>query len=364
MIDLIVRDAYKNINWNSFLREELGPAGRLSEVKPVLDRIKNIFDSLIENPIVFSLSPAAKNILEAQLNYFLGFKNEILSFSDVSQRGNIISRIKDAEWNIISGLGILVSYCIDKQPLLDPKVIIEEDFKTLNQKVDSKLLSINESIEDSKSVIKGLEKAASVAERLLNEQSNIEVAVSKIEEWNKNNEKAIQVILKSNATDAAQKAEEHATYKIEFVDIWLFRKIPILKKITQPSWAGSFGWFVGSIISGIVVLAIISYFVFLPGDAKIETVLLRITSILVPGYFTVFCSQQYLNHRRLYESYKFKDVSLQTMINLRKQLTDDYSSKEKVLEKSLDVIFSEPPFSDSIKYDKNLLLELFKLIRK
>jgi len=90
---------------------------------------------------------------------------------------------------------------------------------------------------------------------------------------------------------------------------------------------------------------------------------LRITTILAPAYFTIFCAQQYLNHRRLYESYAFKDITLQTMLNLRGRVTGT-REQDLILSKSLDVLFSEPFLKEDIKYDKNMVWELLRLLKR
>ena len=175
----------------------------------------------------------------------------------------------------------------------------------------------------------------------------------------------IDVILKSNATDSSRKASEHATYKMDLVPIWLLKKIPLLNKIRQPSWHGSFFWLLCSFFWGILVVGIIFYFIFSNvGQFTLGNSIIRLASILIPMYFTIFSAQQYLNHRRLYEAYKFKDISLNTMVNLREKLPEHSQEREKVLAKSLDVIFSEPSLKEDIKYDKQLLLEIVRMLRK
>jgi len=41
-----ILDRYNNLDWGNLLRGDLGDAGKLDEVKPNLDRIKNVFEKI------------------------------------------------------------------------------------------------------------------------------------------------------------------------------------------------------------------------------------------------------------------------------------------------------------------------------
>lgn len=176
----------------------------------------------------------------------------------------------------------------------------------------------------------------------------------------------MQLILKSNATDSAKKAKEHETYSFEWVGIWILKHVPYLKEWRQPSVSGSIFWIILSGLSGLVVMAIIGYFIYLDyseHNLTIGSTLLRLSAILTPAYFVVFSAQQYLGHRRLYEAYRFKDVTLQTMINLRNQNRGNDSVNEFLLRKAVEVIFTEPKMSADTKYHKQIVSELLDLAK-
>ena len=46
-----ILDRYNNLDWGNLLRGDLGDAGKLDEVKPNLDRIKNVFEKILHYPI-------------------------------------------------------------------------------------------------------------------------------------------------------------------------------------------------------------------------------------------------------------------------------------------------------------------------
>lgn len=367
MLNVNLLHRYQQIQWERLLRSDLGNTGQLTDAKPVFDRIKSIFDRIIASSITATLSQQAKSEIEAELNNFLDFIDyNVLNFSDVAQRPQRIEEIKNIEWRIVGVLGkVLPYYPPTEEQKIDIAEVVNQAVAPLKKEWDTERSQL-ESFRLALPVYeKDLEKGLIVARQLVDNSGVIETAIARADDLVKKNEQAVQLILQSNATDASQKAKEHATYIVDFVDIWMFRKIPLLKKIRQPSWRGSFGWLIGSFISGLSVLGIVAFFVFEgSSDLTIGTAILRISAILAPAYFTVFCSQQYLNHRRLYEAYRFKDVALQTMLNLRGRLPNNSKEQAQVLEKSLNVLFAEPSLKEDIKYDKQLLTEILHLLKR
>jgi len=122
-------------------------------------------------------------------------------------------------------------------------------------------------------------------------------------------------------------------------------------------------WLVGAFVFSIVV-GVITYFFIQEAKETLSTgqSILRISSLLVPGYLTVFCANQFLYHKRMYEAYMFKHASLHTMNNLMSTHQDKL--KEEILKKGLGVLFSEPIAKDvGHKYDKQLFNELLSMLR-
>lgn len=67
-------------------------------------------------------------------------------------------------------------------------------------------------------------------------------------------------------------------------------------------------------------------------------VILRLSSLIIPSYFSIFFSQQYINNKKLYEFYKFKGIALTTLSQL---YTLYPNHQNQVMDKALNVIFSE-----------------------
>ncbi|KKW10949.1 MAG: hypothetical protein UY50_C0024G0039 [Parcubacteria group bacterium GW2011_GWA2_49_9] len=366
-----IRGRYNNLNWANLLRTDLGNAGQLTAAKPILDRIKETLDFFLDGTLLNSLSETAVQEIGYQFSGFLELaEKRILQFSDVSQREQMIQTIKSQEWNMMNVLSKYLQYLKwDKRAQGSQESIVTTQIANIRKEWEDKKVEIKALQNEIPKVLGEIEKAQVFANALLKDKVSVEGAINQTKEFLNKNEEAIQSILRLNATDAAKKAKEHETFVQEFVPVWFFKKwplrnIPLLQKVTQLSWSGSFLWLLASVFFGLIVMTIVGYFIFTGANFTIGNSLLRIASLLVPGYFTVFCAQQYLNHRRLYESYRFKDISFQTMINLRRLLPEHSRQQEQTLEKALNVLFAEPALKDSIQYDKQLLFELLRMVRK
>ncbi len=258
---------YREINWDKILRKDLGLRGQLVDAKLVLDRIKSIFDRIIENPITETLSSQANNEIKIQLVNFINFLNtNISNFSDVSQRERKIEEIKNIEWQIINSLGKVLTYypSTEKQKTDNLDEMIKQSVEPIKKELGHEKIEF-EKIKNELSIlregyIEGFTEASSIASELLKNSEQIEQALGSAKEWVSKNKEAIDLIIQKNVTDASKKASEHQTFKQEWVDIWIFRKIPYLKKIRQPSWNGSFMWLVGSFLFGFIILGIIFFY--------------------------------------------------------------------------------------------------------
>lgn len=206
-------------------------------------------------------------------------------------------------------------------------------------------------------------------------------AVDGAKQWLHANKEVVDNISKKNAKDARRKAMDHSTFKdVKYVDNFLITKLPIISHLARlicwifpdlrfikkiPIFRGTFWWLLGSFAFGTIVLCIIAYFVFYVKDPTVPEIILKLSAVIVPSYFAVFCTNQYMNHRRLYENYMFKDVALTTMLNLRGQYAEGSSSNTLILEKSLGVIFNEPIMTVSeMKVDRNVLKDIIEILKK
>lgn len=89
--------------------------------------------------------------------------------------------------------------------------------------------------------------------------------------------------------------------------------------------------------------------------------ILRVTSLVVPAYLTLFCANQFLYHKKMCDSYMFKYSSLITMNYL---IATHEQRADRILDEGLRVLFSEPQTGEkSGKYDPQLVNEIIKILR-
>lgn len=368
MIDPELIRNYKKLKWDKLLRTDLGQAGELLKADPIFKRIKKTFDFIIEHPATESLTDVATNQIDFRLQDFINFvSGNIMTFSDVSLRNTKIQEIKNKEWEITESLSSIIQYFLlhyENQNLNTSENDLE--INQIRQEWEEQKNELNTLKSSVPIILNNLETSIDLANNLQNNSETIKKAINSASEWIQKNKETVDLILENNASNAAQKANEHITYQTKWVEIWLLKKFNILKKHNkQPSFHGSFVWIMSSMFFGLIVMLIIGHFVYSPGELTVGMALLRISAILVPSYFTVFSTQQYLAHRKLYESYRFKDVSLNTMIQLKKQISDnERGSQELIVKKTLDVLFSEPILKEDVKYDKQIILQLLEMIKK
>lgn len=364
MIDNNLLSQYNQIKWDKLLRKDLGPAGQLTTAEPVFNRIKTFFDIILNHEKINSLPDSEIEKINIELASFISFLNtSILNFSDVSLKNFKIKEVVKKEWQIILNLKNINQYFFytnNFNPHNNPELA------TLKTDWNSTKEEINSITKGVPMLVDKLAASIDIANKLTSKSDSIDQAINSADEWIKKNDETIALVLRNNSTDVARKAEEHITYRLRWVNIGLFKNIPLLSKCKQPAFYGSFGWIVSSLFFGLIVMLIIGYYVFSPEiEITIGLALLRISAILVPSYFTVFSAQQYLAHRKLYESYRFKDVSINTMINLKKQISsNDRDSHELLLKKTLDVLFLEPVLKDEDKFNKQIVLQLLEMIKK
>ncbi len=189
--------------------------------------------------------------------------------------------------------------------------------------------------------------------KFIESKKDITDAISWAKSWLDNRRKMEEEVVKKQAWEYDSRATEHKTHN-EAV-FW-----SISTKLSG-SWWWLFSAFIFSIITAVVTY---SFYDSAKNslDISIGSAILHIATVIVPAYLTVFCSTQFLFHKKMYESYKFKYASLLTMNYLLEFHKNDSSKTEKILNKWLDVLFSEPSIKeDSWKIDKTMATELIKL---
>ena len=140
-------------------------------------------------------------------------------------------------------------------------------------------------------------------------------------------------------------------------------KIHRPEKFISFKFSGHWWWLFFAALMGVLVAYIVASFIsVLETNDKIDIgiALLRVSSLVIPSYFMVFFVNQFTYHKRMYEVYSFKNTSLNIMTDLmqtNKEKSDD------ILNKGLEVLFSEPKVKESGKYDTQLVTELVGIVK-
>lgn len=322
---------------------KLGEAGSLDNAKPALDRAKSFLDKLLDSRVLAVLPPNAVSEVEIYTQSFLGFlQNQVLGYSDVSQRDNLVNTIKNEVGSLLNIVGKYTVY-FDVLPgdssvaaSVDGKIA---EFRNAFQTEIAETTKLRQTFVGSTSQV---QQALDVSQNIISRKTEIESALAKITEFNSANEKTVGILLQKNATSFAEKAKEHNSFSE-----W---KVPV-----SP-------WLIAGGALGILDLIIVLNFP-ASSDLTLGSAALHITTLVVPSYFAVLFVNQFLLQRRLYEAYKFKDIALQTMIMLRKEFVQDREALNELLRRSMTVIFSEPAIGNMEgKYDKQLITEMLKLL--
>lgn len=147
-------EEYKKIDWNKLLRKDLGEYS-LEITKPNLDRIKSIFEEILNYPNLDQLSNQFKNQIKNQLNSFVQFANQIItSFQNTSDRQNWIDNIKNKEFEIYQSLSNVYSYIKDFDPGRDTKL------KDVIKKSEERIKKLNEDLLKTEELLQQAQKKA------------------------------------------------------------------------------------------------------------------------------------------------------------------------------------------------------------
>ena len=199
-----------------------------------------------------------------------------------------------------------------------------------------------------------LKKVDPLAKDLLVNSQNLESAIKQANKWLETKSKIDEQTIRGQATAFLDRAKEHKIGGEKIYRNFFKKKIYTGRSLNN--------WLVTGLLFSSLV-GIITY-IFIQEDREVSVgqSILKIASILVPTYLTVFSANQYLYHKKMYETYMFKYASLHTMNNLMS--TKAEVMQEKVLIKGLDVLFAEPTIKeDGAKHDKQLISELLGMLK-
>jgi hypothetical protein len=196
-----------------------------------------------------------------------------------------------------------------------------------------------------KSKDKGVQELEEISSKLIKNKDKLIEATRLAESFIESKTKGVGVSLEDKIDIFEEKSKEHKTFRVKWKRIF-----PTTKKfwgwMRYPS--GSFIWIIFAVFSGASAVKIIFYFIHEAGtvDLSVGLALMRISALIIPSYFAFFCGQRFLEHRKLYEFYKFKAVALKTMEDLYKNYTEVWEQKS-ILDKAISIIFLEPLLDNS-----------------
>jgi hypothetical protein len=151
-IQQTVLDQYKALDWENLLRRDLGDAGKLDEVKPNLDRIKNVYEKVLQYQTTLAEVPNyERNIENSITNFINGCNSQILdaSYTNITEKPAKVAYIRQQEESIIGQLGAVFSYLQFVDPTNTTKQ--NELQKRINE-VDVLTKKVEKSLETSNKV--------------------------------------------------------------------------------------------------------------------------------------------------------------------------------------------------------------------
>lgn len=196
---------------------------------------------------------------------------------------------------------------------------------------------------DLKNESKELRSALIFAKELNQNKSAYDSSIAVFKEALKDKNKFTAAIVNEKGVLYNEAARENSIFYLQRFTVLDIKPTNWFKKYisTYIHFSGSFWHLFASIFFASLAFYIVIDFVNLSKSFKeLSTgfVILRLSSLIIPSYFSYFFSSQYINSKRLYEFYKFKGIALMTL----SQFYTLYPNHQtQVIEKALNVLFSE-----------------------
>lgn len=147
-------EEYKKIDWSKLLRKNLGEYS-LETAKPNLDRIKSIFDEVLNYPALDELSDQFQNQVQSQIDSFVQFSNQIVdSFQNINERQTWINNIKNKEFEVYQQLSVIYGYIKDFDPGRDAEL------KNVIKKSEERIKKLNEDLSKTEILLQQAQKKA------------------------------------------------------------------------------------------------------------------------------------------------------------------------------------------------------------
>ena len=300
-------------HWNNFENDK---------IKPFADSIKERFVILSENiKLLEQIPPTQLPNLNNQLQEFIN---------------NYINNLQNIEENVITS---------QHHGPLNNLVSINDHFRNTG------LLAL---IEDAKLLKKnapGITQAGEVAKELLDSRADIKESIQRAKDWLGARKDIYGKTVEEQAEAFHDMASGHKAFRgwvssKEKDGNWVKKSWRWAKSLSL-SFLGSWIWMLLTFAFAAATALVTYFFIVKASSAEsligIGEALLRITSLIVPAYLTLFCANQFIYHKRLYDNYMFKYSALNTMNSL---IATHKELGNEILKKGLDVLFSEPKIKE------------------
>lgn len=300
---------------------------KLFEFDSLLQVLKDKLQNNLEKEFDTYTGERAQFLL-SQLSSINSYLESGLTFSNPQDVNSIFSIFQQS----VSHLLQQINYNINTTGISSGKQLIDEHINEVRQILrDFDAFSVDR---------EKLQEAEAIAIKLTKNAGRYEKATQTAENWIKSEGRALSSALQDKAQIFNDKAEQDHQSK----EVW--------------------GWFVGGMVGGVIAFITILIFISKNGtDLSVGSSLLRISVLVVVSYFAFYCLQQFSNHRRLYEIYKFKAIALKTMEELVKSYSEQ-ADRDRILNKATNVVFSEPNLKEDKNVQQKILDELFEIVKK
>jgi hypothetical protein len=194
--------------------------------------------------------------------------------------------------------------------------------------------------------------ALNIGNKFLDNKKTFEESIKLFEHALKSKEDYDVNIILAEGEIFKNKANEHKAYINDNTKCFI--------KNINTTW-----WLIASLLFAVISLLILYFLVkdltkleFL--QISLGGVVFKISVIFIPTYLSFYCIKQFSNHRKLYEFYKQKETSVATLSNLYRTYPNN---KDLIMEKALNIIFSEMSDKGEIKNSSNEdLISLIKTL--
>lgn len=308
-----------------------------------------------------------KGNIDLNLSQILGFEFKNLINTDFQSKNQNELNIAEIEILVIEVFTLLNSFrenieLLNKVTTTDLQKL-NQNLNTLNSSLSSENYKIQKNIFSLLEILKkdfinsgiyynllnpaldNLDKindALNIGNKFLDNKKSFEESIKLFENALKSKEDYDVQIILEKGNIFKNKANEHKAYINDNTKCFV--------KNINTTW-----WLIASLLCAVISLLILYFLV--KDLTKLEFLqislggaVFKISIIFIPTYLSFYCLKQFSNHRKLYEFYKQKETSVAALSDLYKTYP---SFQNQILEKALNIIFSEMSDKGEIKNSSN-----------